>query len=98
MRLQAAMEGFEVVPMDEAASQGNIFVTATGCRDVILGRHMEQMSNDAIVCNIGHFDLEIDIAWLNGRQDIKKVEIKPQVDRFTFPDGHSIFCLPRAAW
>jgi adenosylhomocysteinase len=91
--LQAAMEGFEVTTMEEAASVGNIFVTATGNRDVILGEHMEQMPNDAIVCNIGHFDLEIDVAWLVGRSDIKRVEIKPQVDRFTFPDGHSILLL-----
>jgi adenosylhomocysteinase len=91
--LQAAMEGFQVTTMDEAAEIGNIFVTATGNRDVILGRHMEKMPNDAIVCNIGHFDLEIDVAWLTGRSDIKREEIKPQVDRFTFPDGHSIILL-----
>jgi adenosylhomocysteinase len=91
--LQAAMEGFQVVTMEEAAPVGNIFVTATGNRDVILGKHMEQMPNDAIVCNIGHFDLEIDVAWLVGRKDLKRVEIKPQVDRFTFPDGHSIILL-----
>ncbi len=64
--LQAAMEGFQVMTMDEAAPLGNIFVTATGNRDVILGEHMERMPNDAIVCNIGHFDLEIDVAWLDG--------------------------------
>ncbi len=91
--LQAAMEGFEVTTMDEAAPRGNIFVTATGCRDVILGRHIERMPNDAIVCNIGHFDLEIEVAWLEGRKDLKKVNIKPLVDRYTFPDGHSILLL-----
>jgi adenosylhomocysteinase len=91
--LQAAMEGFEVTTMDEAAPRGNIFVTATGNRDIILGRHLEQMKNDAIVCNIGHFDLEIDMAWLNRQKGVKKVEIKPQVDRYTFPDGHSIIVL-----
>ena len=91
--LQAAMEGFEVITMDEAASQGNLFVTTTGNRDIILGHHMEAMKNDAIVCNIGHFDLEIDMAWLDGRSDVSKVEIKPQVDRYTFPDGHSILVL-----
>ncbi len=91
--LQAAMEGYQVVTMEEAAPVGNIFVTATGNRDVILGKHMERMPNDAIVCNIGHFDLEIDVAWLVGRKDLKRVEIKPQVDRFTFPDGHSIILL-----
>ena len=91
--LQAAMEGFQVVTMEEAAPIGNIFVTATGNRDVIRGEHMERMPNDAIVCNIGHFDLEIDVAWLVGQKNVKRVEIKPQVDRFTFPDGHSIILL-----
>ena len=91
--LQAAMEGFQVTTMEEASSIGNIFVTATGNRDVIRGEHMERMPNDAIVCNIGHFDLEIDVAWLRGRRDIRHEEIKPQVDRFTFPDGHSIILL-----
>ena len=66
--LQAAMEGFEVTTMEEACSRGNIFVTCTGCRDIILGQHMEKMPNDAIVCNIGHFDLEIDVNWLNTPQ------------------------------
>jgi adenosylhomocysteinase len=90
--LQAAMEGYEVMPMDEAARLGNIFVTCTGNRDVILGRHMEQMKNDAIVCNIGHFDLEIEVAWLK-KNNITKLNIKPQVDKYTFPDGHSILLL-----
>jgi len=91
--LQAAMEGYEVTTMDEAAPRGDIFVTATGCRDIITGRHLSVMRNDAIVCNIGHFDLEIDVAWLNGQKNIKRVEIKPQVDRYTFADGHSILLL-----
>jgi adenosylhomocysteinase len=91
--LQAALEGYEVTTMDDAAPQGNIFVTATGNRDIILGKHMQAMPNDAIVCNIGHFDLEIDMAWLNGQKDVKKLEIKPQVDRYTFKDGHSIIVL-----
>ncbi len=91
--LQAAMEGYQVMTMEEAAPLGNIFVTATGNRDVILGRHMARMPNDAIVCNIGHFDLEIDVAWLTGQPNITREEIKPQVDRFTFPDGHSIILL-----
>ncbi len=91
--LQAAMEGFEVTTMDEAASRGNIFVTCTGCRDIILGKHMEQMPNDAIVCNIGHFDLEIDVAYLNSTKGIKRVNIKPLVDRYTFADGHSVLLL-----
>ncbi len=91
--LQAAMEGYEVTTMEEAAARGQIFVTATGNRDIILGQHMEQMPDDAIICNIGHFDLEIDVAWLTNRKDIKHVEIKPQVDRYTFPDGHSVILL-----
>ncbi|HEX7379831.1 MAG TPA: adenosylhomocysteinase [Pirellulales bacterium] len=91
--LQAAMEGFEVTTMDEAAPRGNIFVTATGNRDIILGRHIQVMPNDAIVCNIGHFDLEIDMAWLNAQKNVRKVEIKPQVDRYTFANGRSIIVL-----
>jgi adenosylhomocysteinase len=62
--LQAAVSGFQVLPMEKAASQGQIFVTTTGCRDILVGKHFEQMPNDAIVCNIGHFDIEIDVAWL----------------------------------
>jgi adenosylhomocysteinase len=98
--LQAAMEGYEVTMMDEAAEQGDIFVTATGCRDVITGEHMSRMKNDAIVCNIGHFDLEIDMAWLEGEVKAGRVEkqnIKPAtvgaVDKYTFADGHSILVL-----
>ena len=91
--LQASMEGFQVTTMEEAAAIGNIFVTTTGNRDIIRGEHMQVMRNDAIVCNIGHFDLEIDMAWLNSQSDVSKVEIKPQVDRYTFPDGHSILIL-----
>jgi adenosylhomocysteinase len=87
------MEGFEVTTMEDAASRGNIFVTATGCCDIIMGRHMEKMPNDAIVCNIGHFDLEIEVAWLEGNKGVTKVNIKPLVDRYTFPDGHSILLL-----
>ena len=91
--LQAAMEGYEVTTMEEAAPRGNIFVTATGCRDIITGKHLQVMPNDAIVCNIGHFDLEIDVAWLNSQKSIKKLEIKPQVDRYTFADGRSLLLL-----
>jgi adenosylhomocysteinase len=91
--LQASMEGFQVTTLEEAAPIGNIFVTATGNCHVIRGEHMERMPNDAIVCNIGHFDLEIDVAWLMARRDVRRQEIKPQVDRFTFPDGHSIILL-----
>jgi adenosylhomocysteinase len=91
--LQAALEGYEVTTMEEAAPRGNIFVTATGNRDIITGEHMKVMPNDAIVCNIGHFDLEIDMAWLNRQKGVAKLEIKPQVDRYTFDDGHSIIVL-----
>jgi adenosylhomocysteinase len=91
--LQAAMEGFQVMTMDEAAPLGNIFVTTTGCCDIVLAKHMEKMPNDAIVCNIGHFDVEIDVAGLEAFKGIKKVNIKPLVDRYTFPDGHSIILL-----
>jgi adenosylhomocysteinase len=91
--LQAAMEGYEVTTMDDACSRGNIFVTCTGCRDVVMGHHMEKMPRDAIVCNIGHFDLEIDVNYLNTHKGIKKTNIKPLVDRYTFADGHSILLL-----
>jgi adenosylhomocysteinase len=79
--------------------EGDVFVTTTGNRDVIRGEHMRKMKNDAIVCNIGHFDLEIDMAWLNGQQDVTKQSIKSNaetggpVDRYTFKDGHSILVL-----
>jgi adenosylhomocysteinase len=97
--LQAAMEGFEVATMDDAAKEGDMFITTTGNRDIITGQHMQAMRNDAIVCNIGHFDLEIDIAWLNSQPDVKREAIKSDsdvggpVDRFTFSDGHSILVL-----
>jgi adenosylhomocysteinase len=91
--LQAAMEGFEVMKMEDAASLGDIFVTSTGCFDVITGVHMDKMRDGAIVCNIGHFDSEIDIAYLQNRDDVKKINIKPQVDQFTYPDGKRIVVL-----
>ncbi|MCH8830821.1 MAG: adenosylhomocysteinase [Planctomycetes bacterium] len=91
--LQASMEGFQVITMEEAASQGDIFVTATGCRDVIRGEHLDVMKNDAIVCNIGHFDLEIDVAYLKNRDDIECINIKPQVDKYVFPNGKSVLVL-----
>ncbi|MFQ5450670.1 MAG: adenosylhomocysteinase [Nitrospinaceae bacterium] len=91
--LQAAMEGYEVTTMEEAVQEGNIFVTTTGCRDIIRVEHMEKMKNDAIVCNIGHFDVEIQVEQLKKFSGIKKIEIKPQVDKYTFPDGHSIILL-----
>ncbi|KYG40124.1 hypothetical protein M433DRAFT_160879 [Acidomyces richmondensis BFW] len=90
--LQAAMAGYQVTTMDDAASQGQIFVTTTGCRDIIVGRHFEVMREDAIVCNIGHFDIEIDVAWLK-KTAKEVVSIKPQVDRFTMPNGRHIILL-----
>ena len=91
--LQACMEGYEVVTMDDAAAIGDIFVTTTGCRDVILRKHMDAMKSQAIVCNIGHFDLEIDIASLTGDKKLKKVNIKPQVDQFVWPNGKVLTVL-----
>ena len=91
--LQAAMEGYEVTTMDEVASRGDIFVTATGCCGVVTGAHMQRMKNEAIVCNIGHFDSEIDIAFLVENSDIQRVTVKPQVDKFVFPDGHAVIVL-----
>ena len=91
--LQAAMEGFEVKTVEDALPEGNIYVTTTGNRDIIRIEHMEQMRDQAIVCNIGHFDDEIQMAALEAYPNIVKTEIKPQVDKYTFPDGHSIFVL-----
>jgi len=91
--LQAAMEGFEVVTMDEAASIGDIFVSATGCCNVITGDHMERMKNEAIMCNIGHFDSEIDMAYLENCTECKKEPVKPQVDKWILKSGKSIIVL-----
>ena len=91
--LQAAMEGFEVKTVEETLSEGNIFVTATGNRDIITVEHMEKMKDQAIVCNIGHFDNEIQVDALNAYRGIEKINIKPQVDKYIFPDGHAIFLL-----
>ncbi|MEM6690393.1 MAG: adenosylhomocysteinase [Planctomycetota bacterium] len=101
--LQAAMEGFEVTTMENAASEGRLFVTTTGNKDIVLGEHMSQMPNDAILCNIGHFDTEIDVAWLEDQVEggkVTKEEIKPAdigaVDRYTFTDtGRSIIILAK---
>lgn len=90
--LQASMEGYRVITMEEAASMGDIFVTATGCRDVVTHDHMKAMKHEAIVCNIGHFDLEIDVASIEKYQ---WDEIKPQVDHITFPDGKKIILLAK---
>jgi adenosylhomocysteinase len=91
--LQAAMEGFEVTTMEEALKEGHIFVTATGCCDVITASHMAKMKDQAIVCNIGHFDVEIDVAGLKATPGIEKIEVKPQVDKYKFTDGHEIILL-----
>jgi len=91
--LQAAMEGFEVRTVEESLAEGNIFVTATGNRDIITIEHMEKMKDQAIVCNIGHFDNEIQVDALNAFKGIRKINIKPQVDKYVFPDGHAIFLL-----
>lgn len=91
--LQAAMEGFEVTTMEEALKEGNIFVTTTGNRDVITIEHMKAMKDQSIVCNIGHFDNEIQVDKLVGFPEIKHLNIKPQVDKYTFPNGNSVFLL-----
>lgn len=91
--LQAAMEGFEVCTVEDALLEGNIYVTATGNRDVITIQHLEKMKDGAIVCNIGHFDNEIQVDQLKKFPGIQKVNIKPQVDKYIFPDGHSILLL-----
>ena len=91
--LQAAMEGFEVTTIDKALSEAHIFVTTTGNKDVITKNHMYQMRDQAIVCNIGHFDNEIQVNALNEDSAVVREVIKPQTDRYTFPDGHQIFLL-----
>jgi adenosylhomocysteinase len=93
--LQAAMEGYQILTMDEAAPLGDIFVTCTGCCDIITGAHMTAMKHEAILGNIGHFDDEIQIAWLEKNDEIKEENIKPQVDHFIFPDGKKIIVLAR---
>jgi len=93
--LQAAMEGYQVTTMEKAAPQGDIFVTATGCMNVIRNEHMRVMKDQSILCNIGHFDCEIDVAWLEKNPEIKEVNIKPQVDQFVFPDGKRLTLLAR---
>jgi len=94
--LQASMEGYQVVTMEEAAPIADIFVTSTGCCDVVTGEHMKQMKNEAILCNIGHFDSEIQMAWLtDSANGVTEEEIKPQVDHFIFPDGKRIIVLAR---
>jgi adenosylhomocysteinase len=93
--LQAAMEGYAVRTLEEVVSEADIFVTTTGNRDIIRIEHMEAMKDDAIVCNIGHFDNEIEVDKLEQYPGIKELSIKPQVDKFVFPDGHAIILLSR---
>jgi len=90
--LQAVCEGYEVDTIEGAVSRANIFVTTTGCKDIITGKHFEAMKNDAIVCNIGHFDCEIDVKWIE-ENCVKKTNIKPQVDRFTLKNGRNVILL-----
>jgi len=91
--LQASMEGYQVVTMEDAAPVGDIFVTTTGCADIICREHMDAMKDQAIVCNIGHFDIEIDVASLNDDSSLKKINVKPQVDQYVWPDGKRMILL-----
>ncbi len=91
--LQAAMEGYQVLPIDDVLDKADIFITATGNRDVITAEHMARMKHQAIVGNIGHFDNEIDMAGLAGTSGIERINIKPQVDEWVFEDGHSVIVL-----
>ncbi len=91
--LQAAMEGFEVKPVEDTLSEGNIYVTTTGNRDIITLEHMKGMKDQAIVCNIGHFDNEIQVDRLTAEKSVQKINIKPQVDKYVFPNGKAIFLL-----
>lgn len=89
--LQAAMEGYEVTTMEDACSRASIFVTTTGCKDIVRGEHMEKMPDDSIICNVGHFDCEIDVKWLD--DNAKKDTIKPQVDRYQLKSGRHVIVL-----
>ncbi len=91
--LQAAMEGYEVTTLEETLGRGDIYVTCTGNLDIITVEHMKLMKDQAIVCNIGHFDNEIQMEPLNALKGVKKLNIKPQVDKYTFESGNSIFVL-----
>ena len=91
--LQAAMEGYEVVRLEDVMATADIFITATGNKDIITAQHMARMKHQAIVGNIGHFDNEIDMAGLQQMSDVQRVNIKPQVDEYIFPDGHSVIVL-----
>ncbi len=91
--LQAAMEGYEVKTLDDVIAKGDIFITSTGCCDVITGQHMEKMKNEAILCNIGHFDSEIDMHYLENTPGCRRVSVKPQVDKWTLKSGRTIIVL-----
>jgi len=91
--LQAAMEGYQVVRLEDVMETADIFITATGNKDIITAQHMARMKHQAIVGNIGHFDNEIDMAGLQKMSDVQRVNIKPQVDEYLFPDGHSVIIL-----
>ena len=91
--LQAAMEGFEVTTVEDTLGEGDVYVTTTGNCEVITADHMSKMKDQAIVCNIGHFDNEIQVEALDTMSGVEKLEVKPQVDKYTFPDGHAIFML-----
>ena len=91
--LQAAMEGFEVQRLEDVLGTADLFITATGCKDVISAEHLGAMKHQAVVGNIGHFDNEIDMAGLNALSDVQRINIKPQVDEYVFPDGHSVIIL-----
>ncbi len=93
--LQASMEGYDVVTLDEVAERADIIVTATGCSDVVRGDHMTRMKDGAILCNIGHFDSEIQVSWLENNKDIREENVKPQVDQFVFKDGKRLTLLAR---
>ena len=91
--LQAAMEGYQVVTMETAAPLADIIVTATGCKGIVRAEHMKAMKDEAILCNIGHFDCEIEVAWLENNPEIKKINVKPQVDQYVFQNGKRITLL-----
>jgi adenosylhomocysteinase len=91
--LQAAMEGFEVTTVEDALPEGNIYVTATGNKDVITAEHISKMKDEAIICNIGHFDNEIQVAQLETMPGVKKINIKPQVDKYVLPNGNHVYLL-----
>jgi adenosylhomocysteinase len=91
--LQAAMDGYQVTTVEDMLGIADIFITATGNKDILTAEHMARMKHQAIVGNIGHFDNEIDIAGLRRMSDVRKINIKPQVDEYVFPDGHSVIML-----